>query len=247
MIVKIGIMSDTHYGSLYDQPKNVEHFVKSCEEYGCEAILHCGDMIDGIKMRPYHDHEIYWHTLDEILDGVETVLPDAGIPYYFITGNHDHSVFKVIGADFGRLLSERRKDVRYLGYSSGLVTLPGGIRAMLYHGNGGCGQFHGTRLQKKASYVAERMLNDGRPLPHIFASGHCHTAIVKPNIIGMFCLSVGCFQAPTPHLSSIGLVPEQIAFIVEYSTDDEFRIESLRYFKYHSTGAKSCTEYEMII
>jgi len=232
--IKIGVMSDTHYGSLYDQPKNVEKFVKECAEESCEAILHCGDIIDGLKMRPYHDHEIRWHTLDDILEGVVETLPDEGVPYCFITGNHDQSIHKTIGVDFGKLLEKRRLDIKYLGSSMGFVELPGNVRAVLYHGSGGCGTYHGTRLHKKASYVIDYLLSNNQQIPHMFFSGHCHTAIIKPNVMGVFCMSVGCFQKQTPHLASVGLVPEQIAYIVEYSCDDEFMIESIKTLKYHA-------------
>jgi len=93
-IHRIGIMSDTHIGSLYDQIDNVRDFVNKCEEMECEIILHSGDICDGIDMRPYHEYEIYLHTLDEIEEGIISSLPEIGIPYYLITGNHDHSIFK---------------------------------------------------------------------------------------------------------------------------------------------------------
>lgn len=206
-----------------------------CKQHECNVILHCGDIIDGLKMRPYHDHEIYLHTLDDILDRVIDLIPDTGIPIYFITGNHDYSIQKTIGLDFGQLLSENRSDLKYLGHSFGIVKLPGGITAAMYHGSGGCGQYHSSRLQKKAEYVIQSQLADRKKIPDLFVSGHCHKSSISPNISGMFCIATGCFQSQTPHLSSIGLIPEQSAFIIEYiKKDDRYEVNYLKYFGYKS-------------
>lgn len=215
-ILRVGIASDTHFGSIYDQPNLFSDFVDICKKQNCVAILHAGDVIEGIGMRPEQEQEVRWHSFEEIVDGVIKTLPDAGIPYYFIGGNHDFWTKKNIGADVLHAVAKEREDVHYLGMHYANVDICG-LSVGLFHGKGGCTAKRNTRLQNCAAYVVDlhTRRTDG-VVPDLMVVGHCHSAAILPKYLGMMCLAAGGFQKQTPHMKEKGVIPDMSAYIISF-------------------------------
>ena len=56
-----GVISDTHYCSIYSQPSMVNTFVYECYNRGIDMIYHVGDIVDGdySRIRPVHNSEVF--------------------------------------------------------------------------------------------------------------------------------------------------------------------------------------------
>ena len=57
--IKFGIVSDTHFGSVYTQITHLHDFYDLCAKEGIKDVYHTGDITDGLKMRPGHEYELY--------------------------------------------------------------------------------------------------------------------------------------------------------------------------------------------
>lgn len=216
---KIGVMSDLHYGSNYSLPEKIDEFVEHCVGVGCESILIGGDLSDGLNMRKDHQFEVFLNSADDIIEYIASTLPETGIPYYFICGNHDYSLQKVCGLDLGFALAKERSDLHYMGYTKSDIMLPGNVKVRLYHGAGNCGVNRSMRLQKKAVSAIEECINSKTAIPSMFLAGHCHHSVILYNYYNTFCASLGCFQASTPYLEERGLIPDISGLIIEYKSD----------------------------
>ncbi|GAF95181.1 unnamed protein product, partial [marine sediment metagenome] len=131
--LRVGVLSDTHLGSLYFMRKLLEAAYKTFKRESVDAILHCGDMTAGEKMYKGQEYELYAHGFDAQRDEVINTYPECdGVPTRFITGNHDLSYWKRTGADIGEAIAERRADMIYLGMEEHDLQL-GGLRLRLSH------------------------------------------------------------------------------------------------------------------
>ena len=219
---RVAVISDLHYGSLYQQPTRLKEFLDyAVNDRLCEMILCAGDISDGLKMREHHEFEIFLHTADDIIDYIAEEYPDLGCKSVFITGNHDNSLWKHAGIELGKALSRARSDFRFCGYTKADVTIPGGVQVRLHHGAGGCGENRSLRIQKQSLKALEECLAVGRSPPEIFLAGHCHHEAVVHNYFNMFIMSLPCFQGQTPYLMERGMISQLGGVVLEYRADGQ--------------------------
>ena len=122
--LRFAIMGDTQIGSKYAQLTYLHNFYDICEKEGITAVYHTGDITDGLKMRVGHEYELYEISADEMRDDVVKNYPKRkGITTYFITGNHDASLYKHVGFDIGRAIANLRPDMKYLGRDCAVINL----------------------------------------------------------------------------------------------------------------------------
>lgn len=120
--IKFGVVTDVHTGSKYQQYGHLKKFYDLCEKENVPFVYNCGDIIDGVNMRPGHQFECALVGVDAQVDYVVNNYP-SNIPTKFIIGNHCTSAIKSAGVDIGKIISSRRKDMEYLGALNARVEI----------------------------------------------------------------------------------------------------------------------------
>jgi UDP-2,3-diacylglucosamine pyrophosphatase LpxH len=218
-VLKFAIMGDTQLGSKYAQITYLNQFYDLCQQEGIREVYHTGDITDGLKMRPGHEQELYVHGADDMLADVVNNYPAReGITTYFITGNHDASLYKHVGYDIGRAIDDTRHDMVYLGRDCAKVYLTPNCTLELRHPWDGTAYATSYKIQK----MIEAMESDSKP--NILAVGHYHKAeyLFYRNI---HALQTGCFQGQTPFTRGKGISVQMGGWIVTIKVDENGYIQ----------------------
>ena len=207
-IIKFAIVSDIHIGSKYTQLSYLHNFYDRLAMDGIRTVYNAGDLTEGLKMRPGHEYEVYTVSADEMVADVIKNYPKRdGITTYFITGNHDASIYKHIGYDIGRAIDDKRDDMVYLGRDCAKVNLTPNCTLELRHPWDGVSYATSYKLQK----MIESMESDSKP--NIIAVGHYHKQLYMfyRNVHGLL---TGCFQGQTPFFRGKGISSQLGGWIV---------------------------------
>ena len=219
--IRFAIIGDTQFGSKYAQITFLNVFYDICMSRGIESVYHTGDITDGLKMRVGHEYELYAISADEIRDDVVRNYPLRDkIKTYFITGNHDASLYKHIGYDIGQSISNERPDMDYLGRDCAVVHLTPNCTLELRH------PWDGTAyaISYKPQKMIEAMESDSKP--NILAIGHYHKAeyIFHRNV---HCFQTGCFQGQTPFTRGKGISVHLGGWIITIHVDKNGYIQAI--------------------
>lgn len=200
--MRFGIVSDTHFGSQYQQLTFLHMAYDFFAEKGITTVFHCGDVVEGSgRMYAGQPFEMFLFGADKQLEYVVENYPKKkGITTYFIGGSHDYSFYKGQGFDILKSLARMRDDMVFLGYISGSVEIEG-QKIMLMHPSGGCPYARSYRMQK----LIEQMASENKP--RVLLVGHLHITEHLPFYRNVDGVQVGCFQAQTPYLAGKGLQP----------------------------------------
>jgi len=213
--IRIGAISCTHLGSLYQQLTALREFYRYCAETGVTDIFHAGDMVDGMAVYEGQEYEVFAHGFDaQVKYAIENYPQEEGIATHVISGNHDHSFNKIGGANIIQAISREREDIHYLGDFGAHVEIDG-IRIYLMHGRGGHAYARSYKLQK----IIENFTPENKP--HILLAGHWHTLCILPLYRNVEAFSLGSFQAQTPYLRRMGIWPAVCGLILEITPDDK--------------------------
>ena len=219
-VIKFGLISDTHLGSNYDEPELLHEFYNECKKQGIKSVYHCGDITDGDAMRVGHEYEIYAHGADAIIDNVVEKYPVVyGIETYFITGNHDASIYKHCGVDIGKHIDERRSDLHYLGRDCARINLDSAVTLELRHPWDGSAY----AISQKSQKIIDNMWENR---PTIIGIGHYH----KAEFIyykGVYAFQCGCFQHQTPFEVGKNILPVVGGWIIEITLNKNGDIKSI--------------------
>jgi UDP-2,3-diacylglucosamine pyrophosphatase LpxH len=218
-VLKFAIMGDTQIGSKYTQLTYLHEFYDLCEREGIKHVYHTGDLTDGLKMRTGHEYELYEVSADDMRDDVVKNYPKReGITTYFITGNHDASIYRQVGYDIGQAIANQRPDMRYLGRDCAVVNLTPNCKLELRHPWDGTAYALSYKLQK----MIEAMESDSKP--NILAVGHYHKAeyIFYRNV---HALQTGCFQGQTPFTRGKGISVHMGGWLVTIHVDENGYIQ----------------------
>lgn len=209
-LYKIGIVSDTHLGSRYQQLTNLHKFYKICKEEDIRDVFHCGDVLDGQKVYKGQEYEIFMHGVDsQVRYCIENYPDGSDMTTYFICGNHDESHYKLAGIDVGELIAKERKDMKYKGFYGAFFNIKG-VSIYLHHGQGNVSYARSYKPQK----LVEQMSPQNKP--HMFFLGHYHVGCHLPMYRNVYVWQMPCFQAQTPYLLAYGLDPEIMGLIVSF-------------------------------
>lgn len=220
--IRFALIGDTQFGSKYAQITHLHAFYDILEKEGINTVYHTGDITDGIKMRPGHEYELYVNGADEMKDDVVKNYPKRnGINTYFITGNHDASLFKHVGYDIGKNIASERKDLIYLGRDCATVNITPNCTLEMRHPWNGSAYSISYRIQK----MVESMDADSKP--KILAVGHYHKAeyIFYRNV---HCLQTACFQSQTPFTRGKGISVHMGGWIIELNVDKDGTIKQFK-------------------
>lgn len=219
--IKFGLMGDTQFGSKYAQLTHLHNFYDICAKEGITKVYHTGDITDGLKMRPGHEYELYDSSADGQREDVVKNYPRReGITTYFITGNHDASLYKHVGYDIGAAIAKDRDDMVYLGRDCAVVNLTPNCTLELRHPWDGTAYALSYKIQK----MIEAMESDSKP--NILAVGHYHKQghFMYRNV---HAIMTGCFQGQTPFTRGKGISVTLGGYIVTITVDSNGTIQRI--------------------
>jgi len=202
--IKLGVISDTHFGSRHQQPTPLKRFMDS---HDVDYWLHCGDIVQGVRMYRGWEVEAHLHTADLQREAACELYPRTGKPTYIISGNHDQSFLKGTGYNIVQSIASERDDITFLGNSGAFLTI-GGVRIYIWHPAGGSAYAKSFKMQKQIEGFS------GGLKPDIVIAGHWHfyNATLHRNVHGF---NVPCWQAQTPYELERSLYPDIGGLIIE--------------------------------
>lgn len=219
--IRFAIMGDTQLGSKYAQLTHLHRFYDLCATEGITDVYHTGDITEGLKMRVGHEYELYVISADEMRNDVVNNYPKRdGITTYFITGNHDASIFKQVGYDIGQAIANERLDMVYLGRDCAVINLTPNCKLELRHPWDGTAYALSYKIQK----MIEAMESDSKP--NILAVGHYHKAeyLFYRNV---HAFQTGCFQGQTPFTRGKGISVHLGGWLVTVTVDEDGYIQRI--------------------
>jgi hypothetical protein len=234
-LVRIGVVGDTHLGSIYENVNLLKVAYDLFKEEGIATVYHTGDMCDGENMFSGHYMEIHTHGGDAQVKYCADVYPKIeGITTYFITGSHDLSFYKRAGMDIGNHIAARRKDLIYLGRERKDVKIHtengGDVILRVVHPGGGTAY--------ALSYKPQKMLDalSGGQKPNIMLVGHFHKAEYLPCYRNVFTIQSGTIQSQTGFMERNSLAAHIGFWILEFRVNGN-EVTSLKAdFKAHYEG-----------
>lgn len=225
--LKVGIISDTHFGSRFQQATALADFYRYCDERGVDAFLHGGDILEGIH-QAHRDaaYEQYAHGVDAQVSAVAEQYPKSkNAPTNFIDGNHDSWAFENVGVTTGTMIEQRRPDLKYLGFHSAFVTI-GPVRFLIQHGARGGG---GTYAKSyKPQKLVEGLAEAERTQLDIALFGHYHQDLYLGRYMGVFSFMLPCFKAQDRFLRSLGRNPTIGGLLLEVEFTRDMKVWNLR-------------------
>jgi hypothetical protein len=75
---KFGLVSDTHFGSLYTNRSLLHLAYKTFKKEGIDTVYHCGDICDGEKMYRGQEYELHAHGADAQIKEVKNIPSSRG-------------------------------------------------------------------------------------------------------------------------------------------------------------------------
>lgn len=220
--IRIGIVSDTHFGSKWAQYTYLTQFYKACKEQGITDIYHCGDVDDGSEnMHPgiMYEHHVLGAT--EHINNICKHYPHVdGIMTHFITGNHDNSLMKAAGLVIGEEIQARRPDMHFLGRDVALVQLAEHCKMELRHPGDGTAYSISYKPQK----MVEAYTSDSKP--NILCIGHYHKCLYmfERNV---HIIMASSFCGTTPFMRSKNIRSALGGWILDIELDDTGTIKTL--------------------
>lgn len=236
--MKFGIVSDTHLGSIWQQPSILHAAYEVFDKEKMDFIVHAGDLCDGVRMRKGHEQEVFLPANKPLMwrDYITKIYPHSktGIKTYIIGGGtHDWDFVKNCGYNLVREVTHVRPDIVYRGDVATQFNIKQ-AKIYLAHPSGGNGYAVSYRPQK----VAEGMISSAMDLcraehstdklPSVMIFGHWHVSVFVPSYLGTDLISAPCMQAQTDYLAAKGLSPRIGFVIVEMFFDDNDCVTSTR-------------------
>ena len=165
-----GIVSDTHYGSIWSQPSMVNTFAYEAYNRGVTDMYHVGDISDGdySRIRPNHIREVFLYGATGQIEYTAKTLPKyPGMKWNVICGSHDQTHMFNYGVDFGKELEKLRKDITYLGQDRA-YTYYDKCKLEWFHPGGGTSRILSTKPQNGIDQMPSNTK------PNFSARGHYH-------------------------------------------------------------------------
>ena len=108
---KVLIISDTHYGSEYENYKYIDLVYEYAIKHNINFILHAGDFMQGTVKPVISSCQL---VEDQILYVLNNYPYDESIKNYILIGNHDYFLFRKDDSIISYF--DERKDLEFLGY-----------------------------------------------------------------------------------------------------------------------------------
>ena len=194
---KFGLVSDTHFGSLFADKALLKYAYEVFAEEGVKTVLHAGDLMDGMRMYKGQEFELECQGADSQVALVVDQYPkQKGITTYFITGNHDRSFWKLSGTEVGDKVASQRPDMVHLGHQEADIKIGEGeavATIRLSHPDGGTAYAISYKIQQ---YI--NALPSGTK-PDLLLTGHYHKT-EELYYRGVIAYQAGTTQHQTPFM-----------------------------------------------
>lgn len=218
--IRFGIVSDTHYGSLYHYYEGMAASYEFFQAEGIKTVLHPGDVIDGHRVYKGQEFELLRVGQDAQIAEMTLHAPKIeGLVTRFITGNHDASIKNLAGVCTGPAIQASRPDWVYEGEEQAMirfVTPAGPYDVMMMHPGGGSSYAISYRAQK----LVEQL--EGGTKPNMLLLGHYHKASDLPMYRNISVIQCGTMQRQTPFMARNGLAAHVGCWIVEVKVGDRY-------------------------
>ena len=216
----LGVISDTHLGSVWAAMEPLEATYDRFAAEGVTRVLHAGDLTDGPGMssrHPRHREEVQGHCLlpPGMRDWVVEHYPAReGITTYFVSGQHDDWEIRKSGWDLSAAITDKRPDLVHLGYQHAdlLVGPEEKTRIRLYHPDGGMAYALSYRTQKWIEAIP------GGDKPNLAIMGHLHQYL-SMQLRNVHVILPGCFQWQTFYLGGKPAWPQVGGVLLELRLD----------------------------
>ena len=182
-----GVVSDTHYGSIWSQPSMVNTFAYEAYNRGITDMFHIGDISDGDyhTIRPDYVEHVFLYGATAHGDYAAKTLPKyPGMKWRYICGSHDQShTFNYGPFNFGEYLHEKRpNDTEYLGQDRGYFYYDK-CKIELFHPGGGTCKTLSTKPQNGIDQM------ESGTKPNLSLRGHYHKVyyMMYRNIHTLLC------------------------------------------------------------
>ena len=196
--VKIGVITDTHLGSIYSEPSLIYDAFEMFDQSDVDMVVHAGDVTEGMSNRAGHVYELshIGYTAQK-KHAIEVLSQWKKTPFYMIDGNHDRWFIKNTGAYIVEAICEAIPNAEYLGSDEGAIWLDQNqeIECRLWHGEDGNSYAISYRLQKLVESFS------GGTKPNVLIAGHVHK---QGNFMirNVQCFSAGCMQTQSKWMRS---------------------------------------------
>ena len=199
-VIRFGVVSDTHIGSLYERTDALIEFYNYLDDLGIKQVLHAGDVLDGVHMYKGQEFEQYATGYGQQMAALKKTadrLP--GIKTVFITGNHDYSFYKSVGVQPGEQIADAT-GWNFAGQDQAWIDLESddgrSLAVMLFHPSGGTAY----ALSYKAQKLVEAL--PGGKKPDMIFIGHYHKSEWMPMYRNVSSFQAGCLQGQTPFMAT---------------------------------------------
>lgn len=210
---RIVVISDTHIGSVYSPGEWHRVVADYVRENEVEAVLHCGDLVDGMKQgRPgaiFECDAIGYEAQRERAVELMGLYPKE-VPIYVIGGNHD-AYYGIMDANIVKSVCDAVPNMVYLGMGDADLAF-GGCVVHLHHGGDGNSYSLSYRLQKCL---------DALPLgsePDIYIAGHVHKFVFFRSK-GIWAISAPALQRRTSYMSAKRLEAHCGFLVLDFDTN----------------------------
>lgn len=210
-VIRFGITSDRHYGSLYHNENALAAFYEHCQKEGIQSIYDAGDMLDGHRVYKGQEFELRDLGFDAQVKRASSIAP-RGIDTEFITGNHDASFKNAAGVHVGKGIESAVHGYKFIGEEQARVrweTPNGPFELMLMHPGGGSSY----AISYKAQKIVESL--EGGTKPDMLVIGHFHKADFIPSYRNVALIQAGTFENQTPFMARQGIAAHVGGWIVE--------------------------------
>lgn len=115
----IGVISDTHIGSKFQNFEYIKRAYDVFDKHGIHEVFHLGDLFEGYRAQLREARKPYTYYLKQ-LEEFRKYYP-KGFTTYGILGNHDQSYLD-LGLTLEEEIQRRRKNFLALGYGNCYIT-----------------------------------------------------------------------------------------------------------------------------
>lgn len=227
---KFGLIGDNHMCSIWEHTDFLHYLYKQFKQEGIETVYNCGDLVDGEGIWRGQQYEVHKHGVDQQAEYCIKNYPDI-LKTFFITGNHDLSFYKTAGVDVGKVISNARKDMEYLGQEEANIKLGGENKVMmtLFHPGGGTAYALSYHPQKFVESLS------GGKKPHILCIGHYHKAEFIPELRNVAVIQAGTTCGQTSFMKRKKIAAHIGGWIIDVYTDKtglkKIRCEFIPYYE----------------
>lgn len=212
---RVLVISDTHIGSVYSPEEwhDVVSEYANNPDNNIECILHCGDLVDGLKIgREMQIYELSDIGYDAQKDKAIELMSKYKVPMYVISGNHDMYFKASAGANIVQAVCDAVPNLTYVGHDTADIDVDG-VTIRMFHGTDGSAYALSYSLQKLIEGMSGR-------IPGIVVRGHIHKFVnFYDSGKRVYAVSCPAMQTQTAYLRGKKIQVHTGFLVMDFETD----------------------------